>query len=120
VIDEAESILNAETPAKREFLARLNSAVPALVAVGAAFSDGREGVLRGWRNLWRLFLRNRQVLMTPQPLLKAVEVAQLAGIDMGPRVGDLMRDLAKARVRGEIRSHSGARRLLLDIVSRAE
>jgi hypothetical protein len=45
-------------------------------------------------------------------LLSGTEIAQLAAIEPGPRLGDMKRKLLEAQLRGDVRSRAEAERLL--------
>jgi hypothetical protein len=48
----------------------------------------------------------------PQPLLSGVEVSEITGIEPGPKLGEIVKALLKAQVRGDVRSRAGAVRWL--------
>jgi hypothetical protein len=55
-------------------------------------------------------LRWREHGGTPTPLLRGDELAHELGIDLGPRVGELLRELARAQYTGEVATRPQALR----------
>jgi len=108
LLDEARTTVDSGPADRRELAWRAGSAFPALEALASALNPVHSG-WRRWRRQWQ---RNRAALEDPQVLLTGIEVATITGIELGPNLGEIVRALLRAQVRGEIRSRGGALRWL--------
>lgn len=108
LFEEARSTSDSSATDRREFAWRAGSAFPTLISLGAALEPDKSG----WTRWWHQWLRNPAAFRDPQPLLTGMEIASIAGIDPGPKLGRLAQRLLRAQVRREVRTLSGARRWL--------
>jgi len=108
MLAEAQTAVKAAAADRREFAWRAGSAFPSLIALAMAIESQNPGWAR-WLRQWHL---NRSAIEDPQPLLTGNEIAKIVGIDPGPELGEVVRGLLRAQVRGEIRSRGGAVRWL--------
>ena len=91
----------------RERIHDAGRAFPAVLALAAALDPGPS-----WRRWWRLWRRRGEALLETRPLLPAEEVASLCRLSQGPKLGEALRALVHAQVRGDVRTAEGARRWL--------
>jgi tRNA nucleotidyltransferase/poly(A) polymerase len=112
LLAEAEAVAKGTAADRREMIVRAGPAFPALVALGSALNASSDASLRAWRLWWRQWLRSGAKLTTPRQLVSADEIAALAGVEQGPALGSIIRELQRAQARGDIRSPAGARRWL--------
>ena len=103
----ALAAVNACAADRREIIARVGVATPALLAVGAASAPHRP-----WDRWWLQWSRSGRELVSVRPLLAAEEVAHRLDIEPGPVLGRALDLLVRAQVRGEVRTPNGARRWL--------
>lgn len=108
-LDAALSTVDSPAADRREFAWRAGSAFPTVIALASAVGPVNDG----WRHWWRQWSRNPAVLEHPQPLLTGGEIAEITGIDPGPELGEVVRGLLRAQVRGEVRTRGGAKRWLV-------
>lgn len=108
LIDDALAGVDAPPSDRRELAWRAGPGFPALICLAAALEPGRPG----WRKWWRQWRRDPPAFLKPRRLLTGPEIAEIARIEPGPRLGALVEDLERARVRGEIRTRRGAIRWL--------
>ncbi len=97
---------------RRETMALLGEAFPAALALSAAAAlvSGLPG--GPWQRWWRQWRRTGRRLLTTPPLLRGGEIMAITGLPPGPRLGRLVTELERARIRGDVRSPGGARRWL--------
>ena len=105
----ALSTVDSPAADRREFAWRAGSAFPTVIAFASAVDPGHFG----WQRWWRQWSRNPATLEDPHSLLTGGEIAEITGIDPGPDLGEVVRGLLRAQVRGEVRTPGGARRWLL-------
>jgi len=106
-LDAALQAVDSDAADRRELIARVGTATPCLLAVGAALAPDRP-----WRRWWLQWRRHGPELTNARPLLTADEIARSLRLEPGPRLGRALDDLVRAQVRGEVRSAAGARRWL--------
>jgi len=104
----ALSTVDSPAADRREFAWRAGSAFPAIIALAAAVEPERAG----WHRWWRQWSRNPAAFEDPHSLLTGGEIAEITGINPGPDLGEVVRGLLRAQVRGEVRTPGGARRWL--------
>lgn len=110
MIERATTGVHGDVSERRELIHAAGDSFPALLAAAAAVDDPDEDSVRSWNRWWAQWRRGGEQLINPPPLLSAVEVADLGGVAPGPELGELLRRLRLAQVRGEVRSAAGARR----------
>ena len=108
MLDEAPARVDAPPADRRELAWRAGEAFPTLIALAAAIDPNHNG----WQRWLRQWQRDPDVFINPTPLLTGIEVATISGIEPGPNLGEIVRALLRAQVRGEIRSRGGALRWL--------
>jgi len=108
LLDQAPTTVDAPPADRRELAWRAGAAFPTLIAVADALEPERAG----WRRWWRQWRRDPAAFEDPHPLLTGREIAEISGILPGPELGEAVRGLLRAQVRGEIRSRGGAKRWL--------
>ncbi len=104
MLEAAQEMVNAPAADRREFAWRAESAFPTLIALAAAIEPEHPG----WRRWWRQWRRDPGAFIDPRPLLSGDEIAEITGIEPGPALGEVVRGLLRAQVRGEVRSRGGA------------
>jgi tRNA nucleotidyltransferase/poly(A) polymerase len=112
MLEHAIAVVDGEVAERRELIHLAGQSFPALLATAAAIDDPGEIAARTWRRWWTQWQRGGDRIVHPPQLLSADEVARIAGIPPGPELGELLRGLRLAQVRGEVRSVAGARRWL--------
>ena len=108
LIDDARACVDAGAADRRELAWHAGPGFPALICLAAALEPKGSG----WRRWWRQWRRDPATLVNLHRLLTGPEIAEIARIEPGPRLGTLARDLERAQVRGEIRTRKGALRWL--------
>lgn len=105
--------LVASAPAdRREVIARAAQAFPVVLALAAATDPMAEAHALSWRRWWRQWLRSGSAILEARSPIGPEEVATTLGLQPGPELGHVLRDLHTAVIRSEIRSASGARKWL--------
>jgi tRNA nucleotidyltransferase (CCA-adding enzyme) len=104
LLNAAHSMVNAPPADRRELSWRAGRAFPALIALSSALDPEHPG----WHRWWRQWLHDPAAFEDPNPLLSGSEIAEITGIEPGPELGDVVKALKRALVRGEIRSRGGA------------
>jgi hypothetical protein len=112
LIDNAGTVAASAPADRREMIHLAGPTFPALVAMGSALAISSGGTLTDWRRWWRQWRRSGSDLLAPRQLVTADEIGALAGVDPGPGLGRIIRELRHAQIRGEIRTPAGARRWL--------
>ena len=110
LLEDALAAADAPATERRMLIHQAGGAFPALLAAAAALAPVRREADGHWRRRWRLWRRSRRDLVEPEPVLSAAEVADIAGVEPGPRLGRLLDALVRAQVRGEVRTAGGGRR----------
>lgn len=105
-LDAALSTVDAPPADRRELAWRTGTAFPTLMALASAVAPKHTG-WRRWRRQWA---RDPGALMNPIPLLTGAEIAEITGIEPGPELGEAVRGLLRAQIRGEVRTRGGAAR----------
>ena len=108
MLDQALAAVGAPAADRRELAWLAGDAFPALLELARAIAPDRPG----WRRWHRQWQRNPEALIRPRPLLSGDEIAEITGIEPGPELGETVKRLLRAQVRGEIRSRGGAVRWL--------
>ena len=106
-LDRTEATAIAPVAERRAFIHAAGTAFPAVIALSAAVESDRP-----WSRWWRLWQSSAIELVDPTPLLPALAVADLLGLEEGPELGAAMRTLIDAQVWGKVRTTGGARRWL--------
>lgn len=109
---EARATVQAGAAERREFIARCGLAFPTVLALAAANDMAGGGRPQPWQRWWRQWIRSAPAILEPRPLLEASEVTTETGVEPGPLLGRILRDLERATVRRDVRSPAGARRWL--------
>jgi tRNA nucleotidyltransferase (CCA-adding enzyme) len=112
MIERATAGVHGDVSDRRELIHAAGDSFPALLAAAAAVDDPDKDSARAWSRWWAQWQRGGRQLVNPTPLLSADEVAEIGGVAPGPDLGDLLRRLRLAQIRGEVRSAAGARRWL--------
>lgn len=82
---------------------------------GKGFIDDRAEVVAVARHLLAAYFEEYTSLVAVRPLLSGREVIELAGIEPGPRVSELLERLKEAQAGGHIRDRESAIRYLEDL-----
>lgn len=114
MLDRAVAGVSGDVADRRELIHVAGESFPVLLAAAAAVDSLGDGSTRGWSRWWAQWQRGGDSLVNPPLLLAADEAASLAGIRPGPALGELLRGLRRAQVRGEVRSAAGARRWIAE------
>jgi tRNA nucleotidyltransferase (CCA-adding enzyme) len=112
LLDDTVASVDLSYSRRRMLIHLAGEAFPALLASAAAVATAAGAPLSGWTRWWRMWRRSRGELVDPRPVLSAIEVAEIAGVEPGPRLGSLLDALVTAQVRGEVRTAGGGRRWL--------
>jgi hypothetical protein len=112
LIDGAGTVAAGVPAERREMIHLAGPAFPALVAMGSALAHSSGESLVDWHRWWRQWRRSGDDLVAPRQLVTAEEIGVLVGVDPGPGLGRIIRELRHAQIRGEIRTPAGARRWL--------
>ena len=112
LVDRAITAVRGPVIERKELIYASGSSFPVLFALGSALDSSSRAAADRWRRWWRQWERSGARLMDPPALLTADEVIAIVGTDSGPELGTALRRLELAQARGEVRSASGARRLL--------
>lgn len=102
---------------RRELIHQAGVNFPTVFALAAAAATAAGCGPRPWQRWWSQWRSCGEQLISPQPYLTATEVMELTGVPPGPRLGELLRQIERATVRGEIRGPTGARRILGDLAA---
>ncbi len=104
--------VSAPPATRRETMALLGEAFPAALALSAAAALVGGLPAGPWQRWWRQWRNTGRRLLAASPLLSGREVMEVTGLAPGPRLGRLVAELERARIRGEVRTAGGARRWL--------
>jgi tRNA nucleotidyltransferase (CCA-adding enzyme) len=109
LLEHALATAHAPAADRRAFIHNAGTAFPTTLALSAAVEPDRN-----WPRWWRLWRERGQELVWPHPLLTGEEIASILEIEPGPGLGHAVDALAKAQVRGRVRSTRSATRWLRD------
>ena len=99
--------VEASAADRRSLIHSAGAAFPATLALAAAVEPDRP-----WARWWRLWRKQGQKLVNPDPLLSGDEIAAVLELQPGPELGHAVDALTEAQVRGEVKTAEGARRWL--------
>ncbi len=97
----------------RPFLARWGDSWLEAAALSASLADATDEPLSTWlEQLVILVETEGQDVLHPQPLLNGDEIQKLLDLPPGPAIGDLLKKLLDAQVRGEVKDRTEAAELV--------
>lgn len=114
--------LDLDAPTARRMVHRYFAALPDygvdLALISIADRLAAQGPLlteqhnaRHWaivRHLCQVYFREREVVIAPPPLVSGGDLLEALGIEPGPKVGELLREIKEAQAMGEVASREEA------------